>query len=457
MSDQTESEEELVKRRLQSLKEPKPQQRSLKVYAIPAGALVSGVVIGVWLSVGGAGEKPAAPTPETSSTAEFQSEDGLAGFNMTRPRPEPAAAPEPQVREVEAETGPDPALAELAGQIEALQAEIKSGKEDTERLGTDLDRALAEVADRDAKLLQAEAEKADLIAQFGSQPQPELIDSGEAEREAQRLAELEARRQAEAERREARLKSPAVAYRFGSGGGGGEGATASGDGMSPGDMAALAGGRELSTQEKADAFLRAGASSAQITRAQVIANPSNTIAQGTQLEASLVTAISSDLPGPVVAVVSRDVWSMDMAQVLIPRGSKLYGRYSADVEQGQRRVLIAWDRVITTNGQSAQLEAYGTDRIGRSGMTGKVNNHTLSRFGAAAAVSIIGALPSLLAAGIEEDRNGGVRDSTYSNVGQSVTEPLSEAMSGPLNRAPTISVHQGAVVMVWINADLEIW
>lgn len=53
-----------------------------------------------------------------------------------------------------------------------------------------------------------------------------------------------------------------------------------------------------------------------------------------------------------------------------------------------------------------QLEGYGTDRIGRAGMTGKVNNHyTLARFGSAAVASIIGALPDIAVASIEE--NGG--------------------------------------------------
>ncbi|WP_189654719.1 hypothetical protein [Paracoccus mutanolyticus] len=36
------------------------------------------------------------------------------------------------------------------------------------------------------------------------------------------------------------------------------------------------------------------------------------------------------------------------------------------------------------------LEGYGTDRVGRSGLTGKVKNHTASRFGSAALVSVIG-------------------------------------------------------------------
>ena len=120
-----------------------------------------------------------------------------------------------------------------------------------------------------------------------------------------------------------------------------------------------------------DEFLRVGANKARVTQSEVIGSPSNTIIQGTLIEATLETAISSQLPGDVAANVSYDVWSMDMSQVLIPRGSKLYGRYNSQIERGQRRVMIAWDRLVTADGQSVQLEGYGTDRIGRAGMTGK--------------------------------------------------------------------------------------
>nr|WP_257154311.1 TrbI/VirB10 family protein [Paracoccus pantotrophus] len=172
--------------------------------------------------------------------------------------------------------------------------------------------------------------------------------------------------------------------------------------------------------------------------------------------------MSSALSGNVAANVSYDVWSMDMSQVLIPRGSKLYGRYSSDVDRGQRRVLIAWDRLVTSDGQSVQLEGYGTDRIGRSGMPGHVNNHTLARFGAAAAVSVIGALPAIITAALDDDDENGnsnndVASTTAANVGQGASTALGNVMQGYLDVPPTISVDQGAVVQVRVNNDLELF
>lgn len=146
-----------------------------------------------------------------------------------------------------------------------------------------------------------------------------------------------------------------------------------------------------------------------------------------------------------------------MSQVLIPRGSKLYGRYNSNIERGQRRVMIAWDRLVTSDGQSVQLEGYGTDRIGRAGMTGKVNNHTLARFGSAAAVSIIGALPDIAVASIEENGGNDTTSDAIENIGQDASDALDDVMADYLDIPATISVDQGAVVMVRVNTDLEMF
>lgn len=152
---------------------------------------------------------------------------------------------------------------------------------------------------------------------------------------------------------------------------------------------------------------------------------------------------------------------MDMSQILIPRGSKLYGRYSAEIEQGQLRVMIAWDRIIRADGMTVALEGYGTDRVGRSGLTGKVNNHSLSRFGAAAMVSVIGALPAILEAaasdGDEDEDDNNQLGQIYAGIGQGASGAVSGVMAGYLNRSPTITIPHGQVVIVRVNSDMEIF
>ena len=124
---------------------------------------------------------------------------------------------------------------------------------------------------------------------------------------------------------------------------------------------------------------------------------SSTVIQGTVIQAAMETAIDSSLPGAIRAVVSEDVHSFDGTRVLIPRGSKLIGRYNSQVEPTQRRLMIAWDRIITPDSQSVTISAYGADELGRSGTTGHIDRRLGTRFGSAALVSIISALPAAAA------------------------------------------------------------
>ena len=60
-----------------------------------------------------------------------------------------------------------------------------------------------------------------------------------------------------------------------------------------------------------------------------LAEPASTVVQGTLIPAVLETAIDTDVPGYVRAVVSQDVRSFDGSKVLIPRSSRLIGEYKA--------------------------------------------------------------------------------------------------------------------------------
>ncbi|SDL76847.1 TrbI/VirB10 family protein [Paracoccus chinensis] len=429
--------------------------------ALPAGMLATGLAGGAYVATVQPAERTSPPPMQTSEVSEFQDDSGLAGFTVTENEPLPVTTPATVVTRTEVQTVTDPqaktdadaaraalekaradlqkAQAELAAaranpsvdtaQLDALRAEMQQLRDDM----AGKDQALDELT-RNNMRLQTELETA---AQMAGQAQME------ADMEAQRLAALEQRRaELEAQRAqeqallEARTRSAKV-IRFGSDGGGG----AEGDSGSDEQL------------DAAERFRRAGRTEA--VQAKVIGEPSRTVLQGTLIEATLTNAISSQLEGNVSATVSYDVWSMDMANVLIPRGSRLFGRYSSSIDKGQRRIMVAWDRVVTPDGQSVELAAYGTDRIGRSGVTGRVNTHTLARFSAAAAVSIIGAAPAVLAAAVEKDSDDEVAQDTAENIGTNASDTVGSIMKDYIDIPTTISVDQGAVVMVMVNADLE--
>ena len=81
-------------------------------------------------------------------------------------------------------------------------------------------------------------------------------------------------------------------------------------------------------------------------KAARFSNPGTTIPQGAVIQAVLETALDSTRPGPARALVSRDVRSFDGSKILIPRGSRLFGEYKADLTQGQNRAFIQWQTAV---------------------------------------------------------------------------------------------------------------
>jgi len=200
-------------------------------------------------------------------------------------------------------------------------------------------------------------------------------------------------------------------------------------------------------------FVLNGALPTSVTQAEVIANPSNTIIQGTMIQAVMETALDSSLPGQVRAVVSEDVFSFDGSRLLIPRGSRLIGRYRSGIDIAQQRVTIAWDRIILPDNQTIQISSFGGDELGRSGVTGFVDTRFAERFGSAALISLISAAPSAAAASVEDDATAGVLE----DVGDDLADATDSVISDYLSIGPVIYVDQGARVTVMVDRDLEIF
>ncbi|MGA7181382.1 MAG: TrbI/VirB10 family protein [Thiobacillaceae bacterium] len=113
---------------------------------------------------------------------------------------------------------------------------------------------------------------------------------------------------------------------------------------------------------------------------------------GSLIPAVLISGINSDLPGEITAQVRQPVYdSLNPRWVLIPQGARLIGQYSSDVAYGQRRVLVAWNRLIYPNGATIALQGMpGTDGLGQAGLGDQVDNHTLRVIGSALLISTLG-------------------------------------------------------------------
>jgi type IV secretory pathway VirB10-like protein len=111
-----------------------------------------------------------------------------------------------------------------------------------------------------------------------------------------------------------------------------------------------------------------------------------TVMTGSIIPAVMVSGINSDLPGPILAQVSENVFdSANEKTLLIPQGSRLVGVYRNASSYGQQRVQIAFQRLIFPDTSSMDLpQMPGSDQGGYAGFTDQVNNHYLATFGTAA-------------------------------------------------------------------------
>lgn len=184
------------------------------------------------------------------------------------------------------------------------------------------------------------------------------------------------------------------------------------------------------------------------------------IPEGTLIPGILETAIVSDLPGQVRAITSKDVYSFDGRRVLIPTGTRLIGEYQSEVTRGQKRVFVVWTRLIRNDGVSVRLNSIGTDSLGRSGLTGHVDNKFRERFGASILLSIVGGGASYLT-GYGSDSSSGNDDAergaelARETIAQTFSDMANTVLAENLRIPPTISVPQGERIFVYVRQDLD--
>jgi len=210
----------------------------------------------------------------------------------------------------------------------------------------------------------------------------------------------------------------------------------------PGHPAGQSGG---SAEERFEAQVVSGG--VETARASRLPDLRHTVPQGTMIPAVLETAINSDLPGSVRAVISRDVAGFDGAEVLIPRGSKLIGQYRSGMAYGQTRAFVVWSRILTPEGVSIDVGSPGTDPLGRGGLSGETDTHFFQRFGSSILLSVI---PVALQAALQPS------NSTEVIIGSPVqASSLASAAPQPANIPVTIKVMQGTPLQVFLVRDLD--
>jgi type IV secretion system protein VirB10 len=198
----------------------------------------------------------------------------------------------------------------------------------------------------------------------------------------------------------------------------------------------------------------------QATSAKFINNPNGLMVRGTYIRCVLETRIITDIPGFTSCVVTEPIYSINGRSLLLPKGSKISGRYNNSGAGDIARVSVIWDRITTPNGIDVNMASPGVDNLGGAGHPGDYNAHWGSRITSALLISIISDAFSYAAAEngprTTTISNGNVIDTPFeSSTARTMERLANQALDRSINRPPTVTINQGAVVNVYVSKDVD--
>ena len=196
---------------------------------------------------------------------------------------------------------------------------------------------------------------------------------------------------------------------------------------------------------------------AQVVRAQRAVSPYQ-LTMGAVIPAALLGELQSDLPGQVLAVVTENIYdSISGSCVVVPKGSRLIGRYSTSIANGQDRLLVAFTRLTFPSGATADLGGMpGADTAGMAGFEDKVNNHFLRQFGASLLVAVIARRFTDERDNIISSTAAGATSSTSSVFGNVLSSTVSRMLDRYTNISPTITIRRGYPFNVVVSKDMAL-
>lgn len=183
------------------------------------------------------------------------------------------------------------------------------------------------------------------------------------------------------------------------------------------------------------------------------------IRTGSVIPATLISGINSDLPGMIQAQISQNIYDTPTGQhLLLPQGSKLVGTYSSGVNFGQRRLFVAWNRVIFPDGKALDIGSMpGTSGAGYSGFKDKVNNHYGRIWGNALMLSLVGAG---ITYGVDKNSNSTGNETTVAgslseSLGQTFGQVVTQSIQKNMNISPTLEIRPGYRFNIIITKDID--
>ncbi len=178
---------------------------------------------------------------------------------------------------------------------------------------------------------------------------------------------------------------------------------------------------------------------------------------GALIPGAMISAANSDLPGDILAQVTQNVYDTASGRyVVIPQGTKLFGRYDAYVALGQERLLIVWNRLVFPDGETLDIGGMqGYDSRGLAGFNDRVNTHFLRTLANALLISVVSASGEALVNAASEPDNSTFTVNLAQDFSDTTSQAFNEYLRNRLRIQPTLEIRSGYRFNIIVSKDID--
>jgi type IV secretion system protein VirB10 len=188
-----------------------------------------------------------------------------------------------------------------------------------------------------------------------------------------------------------------------------------------------------------------------------LGDPSLMVYQGESIPCTVQQAVDSSLVGQVTCIQSVDLWSADHSAIVAEAGTIYTGQQLMGLARGNRRLPIVWVRGRTPmpNNIAFNLNSAATDELGRTGITGEIDNHLAERWGPIVALSLIDDVGAYLSATGQDSSNSTNTNISFGNTTSGGQDLATEIFKESANIPSTLTRNQGANIYIYLARDVD--
>lgn len=183
------------------------------------------------------------------------------------------------------------------------------------------------------------------------------------------------------------------------------------------------------------------------------------IAPGTIIRAVLLNAVDTGIPGQITARVTEPVYDSRYGRYLVvPSGTTLIGQYDSAIANGQKRVMMSFNSMVTPAGGVVNLSGVrSSDALGRVGIPGELHTFFWKRLGVAALLALeTVALDRLANSQTTVSAPGSATTTTNTSEAAKIISDAAKQEPWMKPVAPKITIEEGQKISVVTVAHIEV-